>query len=291
MCPACNRSNPLRRGTSYLAPDESLAAVDWIVVCVRGEQLDAAFRDIVARDARDGPGASVAVAAISLDSVVERARNAGLRGTVLAYHVSFGAFRDRQASQCVTWFPFVIASTITPEAERAWLPAARTLARCIDHSGLPTRAALSMRTPMLALVALNSVLALGWSLCGWDLRRLVHDSQLRTQTAAALREALHICALRSWALGRLAALLPVGVFGLALRALARFMGPAGRRTWLHHGPKIHAQTDYIVRDLVARAAAAALPVAALTRLFARWQAAQSVPAGELVAQGKPLPVA
>jgi hypothetical protein len=48
-------------------------------------------RDVVERR---GGACPLAVAAISLDSVVERARSAGLTGTVLAYHVSFGSFRD-----------------------------------------------------------------------------------------------------------------------------------------------------------------------------------------------------
>jgi hypothetical protein len=138
---------------------------------------------------------------------------------------------------------------------------------------------------MLLLVALNSVLALGWAMAGWDLERLARDAELRTQTAAALRETLKLIAARSVWLRWPAALLPLGMYTLTLRALARFMGPAGREVWRHHGPKISQQTDYVVRDLLARGSAQSLPMFELRRLFARWQAADKIAQGSVLRAG------
>ena len=258
-----------------LGAGEPIGATDWVLVCVRGEQLDAAFAEIRARGASN---CSIAVAAISLDNVVERARRAGLSGTVLAYHVSFGSFRHPDQPQRFTWFPFDVASTVTPEGDRAALGHARALAKALDHAGLATHSARSIRPLMAALVALNSVLALGWALCRWDLSRLAADRQLRTHTCEALRESLHVCAVHERSLRLVARFLPLGAYALAVRVIARFMGPSGREVWRHHGPKISAQTDYVVRDLIARANAAAIPLRALPPLFARWQASQSQPA-------------
>jgi ketopantoate reductase len=266
----------------YLDAGDSMDGADWILVCVRGEQLDAAFRDVIERM---GGACPVAVAAVSLDSVVERGRSAGLTGTVLAYHVSFGSFRDPRDPQRFVWSPFALPSTITPEGERGLLARARELGRVLHHTGLATRSLLSMRLVMLVLVALNSVLALGWALSGWDLERLVRDAQLRTQTAAALRETLKLLAARSAWLRWMSALLPLGMYTLTLRALARFMGPSGREVWRHHGPKISQQTDYVVRDLLARGVAQSFPLLELRRLFARWQAADTNAQGSALRAG------
>ena len=263
------RSAPL----SYVPAVEPSIVIDWVLLCVRGEQLDAAFRDVAERL---GPQRAVAVAAVSLDSVVVRARSAGLTGPVLAYHVSFGSFRDACQPQRFEWFPFDLPSTITPEGDRHALARARELARVLKHAGLATTSALSMRTMMLCLVGLNSVLALGWALCDWDLKRLVRQAELRTQTAAALRETLQLLLARSGWLQAWSAGLPLAVYAFGLRLLARFMGPRGREVWRHHGPKIRQQTEYVVRELLARATAQSRSMLELRSLFARWQASQSV---------------
>ena len=273
---------------SCLGASERIQAADWVLVCVRGEQLDAAFAEIVARA---GTNCSIAVAAISLDNVVERARRAGLSGTVLAYHVSFGSFRHPEHAQRFTWFPFDMPSTVTPEGDRAALPQARMLAKLLDHTGLATRSANSIRPLMAALVGLNSVLALGWSLCGWDLSRLARDGQLRIQTCQALRETLHVCGAHEPSLRLVAKLLPLAVYSLAVRALARFMGPSGRDVWRYHGPKISPQTDYVVRDLLERAQRAAVSLTVLPVLFARWQVSRgdSARVAPALDQGRALP--
>jgi ketopantoate reductase len=239
---------------------------DWVLVCVRGEQLDEALRELVLQL---GPSRRVAIAAVSLQRVTEQARAAGLTGPVFALHASFGSFADAGEQARFHWFPFATPTTVTPDGDRARLPAARELARALARAGLPARASRNMSAAMRFLVAMNSVLALGWDLSGWDLTRLAQDRALRHETARAMHEAGQLVVVRrawlrvtTWRL-----------FDLVLLCLPRVMGPKGREAWLHHGPKIRSQTDHVVSELLARPQLP--PTPALARLFARWRGATS----------------
>jgi ketopantoate reductase len=258
-----------------LSVGETVPASDWVLVCVRGEQLDEALRDVVHNM---GAERRVAVAAVSLSGVIEQARAAGLSGGVFALHVSFGSYTaEARASTpaqnlAFMWFPFVAPSTVTPDRERAHMPEARALARALAQAGLPTRAVLSMNAAMRFLVATNSVLALGWDLCDWELAQLAKHAVLRRETAAAMHEAVRLAVpARSPFL-----LLPRVCFDLFLRAFPWLMSKRGRAVWLRHGPKIRAQTDYVVRALLARGLAQQAQITALQSLFARWRAAVEV---------------
>jgi ketopantoate reductase len=253
-----------------ISPGDPVPSSDWILVCVRGEQLDGALREVVQQM---GGTRRVAIAAVSLRGVTEQARAAGLTGPVFALHASFGAFADARDSARFHWFPFVPPTTVTPDGDRKQLPAARELARALARAGLPTSAASSMSRVMRFVVAMTSVLALGWDLSDWELARLAKDRALRLQTARAMHEAAQlVLAGRGWK-----RLLPWWAFGLLLSVLPRALGPKGREAWLHHGPKIRPQTDHVVRELLAlqRKAGPAPAANALQRLFQRWLAATS----------------
>jgi ketopantoate reductase len=243
---------------------EAVPPSDWVLVCVRGEQLDAALREVALHL---GPERRVAIAAVSLQRVTEQARAAGLIAPAFALHASFGSHAEPGRPSNYTWFPFASPTTVTPDGDRARLPTARELARALAHAGLPARSATSMSGTMRVLVAANSALALGWELCGWDLERLAHEPELRRLTGRAMHESARI-ALPARSVLRL---VPAFGFELVVRALARFMGVKGREVWRHHGPKIRGQTDDIVRKLLDEAGAAALPTSALTDLFERWR--------------------
>jgi 2-dehydropantoate 2-reductase len=247
-----------------LSEGDQVPPSDWVLVCVRGEQLDQALRDVALHM---GPARRVAIAAVSLSSVREQGRAAGLTGELFALHVSFGSYAAGSEPHAFTWFPFVLASMVTPDGERARLSAARELARTLSRAGLPARALLSMSTPMRFLSATSSVLALGWDLCDWQLARLAQEPVLRRETAAAMHEAARLVAPRR----SLLSLLPRFAFALFLRVLPWLMSARGRQVWLRHGPKIRAQTDYIARELLRLGRARGLPTAALTRLFERSQ--------------------
>jgi ketopantoate reductase len=241
---------------------DPVPAADWVLVCVRGEQLDAALREVVQHF---GATCRVAIAAVSLQRVSEQARAAGLVAPAYALHASFGSHVEPGDAARYVWFPFASPTTVTPDGDRAHLAQARELAGALAHAGLPARSALSMSAPMRVLVAANSVLALGWDLCGWDLARLARDRELRRLTALAMHESAGLALPARSVLRWLA-------FELCVRALARFMGPKGREVWLHHGPKIRGQTDDIVRKLLAEAEASSRATPALGDLFERWRA-------------------
>ena len=249
---------------ALLVPGDPVPDCDWVLVCVRGEQLDAALREVVLHF---GPSRRVAIAAVSLQPVTEQARAAGLSAPAFALHASFGSHADPEHPGCYVWFPFVPPTTVTPDGDRARMREASELARALAHAGVPARAAASMSATMRVMVAVNSVLALGWDLCAWDLTRLARHAELRRLTARAMQETAGIV-LPERSLLRA---LPAFAFEWVVRGLALFMGRKGRTVWRHHGPKIRGQSDDITRKLLSQAAAKAQPTPALAELFARWQ--------------------
>jgi 2-dehydropantoate 2-reductase len=240
-------------------------SADWIVVCVRGEQLTAALTEL-ARWTNSQQ--RVAIAAVSLHGVTAQARAAGVTGSIYALHAAFGSFADDEAADHFHWFPFVPPTTVTPDGDRSRRDDAEQLARRLREAGLPTRAALDMNASMRLMVALNSVLALGWDLSEWRLDSLVRDRSLRRQTARAMQETVSLVSPRSWL-----RFCPSWAYEVTLRIIALFMGDKGRMTWLVHGPKIRAQTDAIVREIAA-ASSAETPAPVLSKLFERWRAAR-----------------
>jgi hypothetical protein len=197
-----------------------------------------------------------------------------LLGEVYALHAAFGSYAHELASErrqhlLYSWFPFSLPSTVTPDHDRSRLAAARELARSLSRAGLPTRARLTMNTAMRFLMAMTSVLALGWDLCDWQLARLAQHPELREQTATAMHEAVRLVVpARSPFL-----LLPRFAFATFLRAFPWLMSKRARTVWLLHGPKIRAQTDYVVRELLAKGSEQGAPSAALRSLFERWRSA------------------
>lgn len=251
-----------------LGPGEPIPESDWVLVCVRGEQLDQALHEVVQHM---GAERRVAIAAISLSPLTDRARAAGLLGELFAFHVSFGSYAPSPQPFAFTWFPFAAPSMVTPDGVRAQLPAARDLAHTLAAAGLPTQARLSMNTPMRFLVAANSVLALGWDLCDWELTRLARHPELRIETAAAMHESVRLVLPARSPL----ALLPRFAFAWFLRVFPLLMSKRGAEVWRRHGPKIRAQTEYIARELLALGKARGAPMAALTRLVALSRQAQT----------------
>ena len=100
---------------SCLCPGDEVPATDWVLVCVRGEQLDDALRDVAVHM---GATRRVAIAAVSLQRVTEQARAAGLEGPVYALHASFGSFAEPERPLHYRWFPFDLPTTVTPDGQR-----------------------------------------------------------------------------------------------------------------------------------------------------------------------------
>jgi ketopantoate reductase len=244
-------------------PGESVGTCDWVIVCVRGEQLKQALREIVQHM---GDQQRVAITTAKLQGSGEWARAVGLTGPVLTLLVAFGSHAEPSAPAHFLWFPFKAPSVVTPDGQRALLPEAKQLARTLRDAGLPTSASLDMSTYTRFMVAILSALGLSWDLCSWELQALPRDSALLQQTARAMKEAVGLVMGSRSALR----LIPVWTYRTGIRIAARVMGAEGREVWRHHGPKVRAQNDALVRELLELAPAP--PPAALTALFERWQA-------------------
>lgn len=251
---------------SLLSQGDAVPPSDWVLVCVRGEQLTLALSEVVQFM---GPERRVAIAAVSLERVGARARAAGVTGPVFALHAAFGSHAEPGTPNHFKWFPFKPPTTVTPDEQRALLPQAKLLAATLKEAGLPASSLLGMNAYMRFMAGVLSALSLSWDLCGWQLQGLAANAQLRRETARAMQDAARLLvAPGSWPL-----LLPVWFYAAALRTGAWLMTPEGREVWLYHGPKIREQTDAFVREILAQHAEGTRPPAALSRLFERWQRA------------------
>lgn len=230
----------------FLSQADELPSSDWLLVCVRGEQLETALQQVVERL---GPTQNIMISSVSHNSVVARARTHGLRGIVLAHHVSFGVWRDPADPTHYFWFPFAPPSLVSAEAERGNLHHARELALALNRGGLRSHAVLTARGPMQGMMALSAPFLAGWDLCDFQLGRLARDAQLRHLTARAMVEACHSQPFSGAA--RLLRLMPQLFWSALLRLLPWLIGANGREVWVHHGPKIREQTRYSLALLLA----------------------------------------
>jgi ketopantoate reductase len=259
------RSQSLRWIDARTSP---MPASDYVLVCVRTEQLSAALAQVVEHLGGDR---AVAIATVTLDGSVAAAREAGLRGPVLAFHVSFGSGFLPNESRRLAWFPFTPPSTISPEGQGELVERARALAGVLATAGLPTRFHLDMSGMMRLMVASNIALLPAWELCGWDIAKLARDPELRELTARAMHETARQFAPASGPAHAIGRALPLFVYAMLLRVLPWLMGMRARKLWLIHGPKVGEQTRYVLHDLLARAKGAGVAVPHLAKLTSRWE--------------------
>ena len=251
------------------AATQALPQSDWVLVCVRTEQLMAALAAVAEQL---GPERGVVVATVTMDGALASARAAGLRGQVLALHVSFGSGQMSDDPTRLDWFPFTTPTTVSADGQPELLPAARALARALARAGVPSSAVLSMAGIMSLMVTSTSALLPSWELCDWDLTRLARARELRRSTARAMRETAVAFAADGGPARWLALAIPTALYDAVLRVLPWIMGARARRLWLVHGPKITAQTGYCLRELLLRAERAGTPLPELAKLTARWRA-------------------
>jgi ketopantoate reductase len=273
------RSAPLQWIDATTSP---MPPSDWILVCVRTEQLTAALAQVVRAF---GTKRSVALATVTIDGAFEAARAAGLRGRVLALHVSFGSGFAEEDPRKLTWFPFTPPSTVSAEGQVELRGAARELARELTAAGLPTSATLDMGGIMRVMVVANCALMPSWALCDWDIARLARDRKLRVETARAMHEAVRGFAPERGVARFIARALPLAAYALLLRILPRLMGKRAATLWLIHGPKIDEQTAFVLNELIGRADRMNVPLEHLTTLTARWQTARKSTVLPFVATG------
>lgn len=220
----------------FLAEGDAFPHCDWVFVCVRGEQLDEALQLI----ATHSPAQDLVVATISVESVVARARRHGLQGKVLAQQLSLGVFRAPEDRDQFRWLPFGPPGLISAEGERSNRPEARKLAAALSKAGLRTIALPSARNMMTLMARLSGPFLAAWDLCDFQLEQLSRDRALRQLAASALVETQRSTPLTGPS--KLLRLLPRWFWSAILRLLPLIIGKHGRQLWLHHGPKVRAQT-------------------------------------------------
>jgi hypothetical protein len=259
---------------------------DWILVCVRTEQLTAALAEIVATA---GPQRAVAIATVTIDGALTSARAAGITGPVLAFHISFGSEIGEPAADLVPvhWFPFTTPSTVSAEGQRERLTDARTLALQLKAAGLPSSSTLSMAAMMRVMVVSSIALLPSWELCNWDIAHLARDRTRRRQTASSMHELARAFAPERGFPRLLALAVPRGLYALLLRVLPWFMGKRAKRLWHVHGPKVREQTDYVLSELLARGAQSGLDLPHTTALHTYWRQSQTAAASHGAAQSGP----
>jgi ketopantoate reductase len=253
------------REPTCVSRETALPACDWLLVCVRTEQLTAALSELGARVAASQ---AIAVATVTLDGAVASARQAGFTGPVLALHVSFGSCFVQPTR--VEWFPFSLPSTVSTENQPQLLAAARELARQLETAGLPTQSVLSMSDSMRWMVGANIALLPAWELCGWDVRRLAASGELRHLAAAAMQESAQLLAAPSGIVGWLARHVPARLYAWLIWWLPLLMGARASKLWQHHGPKTREQTRHVLADMRERAKRAGVAAVALEELQGRW---------------------
>jgi ketopantoate reductase len=265
------RSHPLQwthAGTG--AP----ASSDWVLVCVRTEQLSAALEQVVRHLGADR---SVAIATVTFEGALAAARAAGLVGKLLALHVAFGSGFSPGEPRHVVWFPFSPPTLVSAEGQAALVPDAHMLARTLRAAGLPTRSTLDMAGMMRLMFAITCPLLPAWQLCDWDIARLARDRPLRWQTARAMHETARAFAPERGLARRVARGLPLLAYVSVLRLLPLLMNAPTRKLWRDHGPKITEQTRFALNQLLERAERAHAPLEHLALLTRRWSAALALP--------------
>jgi ketopantoate reductase len=245
---------------------------DWVLVCVRTEQLADALSQVALQL---GAARAVAIATITVDGALHSARAAGLTGPVLALHIAFGSQQQVASAgepRRLTWFPFSVPSTVSSEGQPALRALASELARQLAAAGLPTRAVSRLSDSMRWLVAVTTALLPAWEQCAWDIRRLASHAVLRASAARAMREAACLVAPPRGLISWLSRHVPPAFYRGLICVLPGLMGSRAGALWRQHGPKVREQTGYVLRDLLARAQRQGRSVPALTQLYATWQA-------------------
>jgi hypothetical protein len=169
----------------------TLAAVDTppeiVLACVRGEQIEAALREVSAHIPQSVP---IVVAAATLDSLVPLAQSAGLSGPILRMGVGFGSFP--RADGVHRFYDLTPSGTaIVHEGDPAGRPIRDRLVTALRLAGLrvggpPPGFFLPMFRMMIAL---HSAQILGLGRAGWDFGNLARDTALSRLSAQAMREA------------------------------------------------------------------------------------------------------
>ena len=244
---------------------DSLPPFEWALLCVRGDQIDGAL-ETLAQHVR--PDAKVGLAAASLDDLA-KARAAHPQGPVFSITPSIAAWTEEDGVW--RWFtPPLLKTLVSGEGDAAAQTAATEFAAALDAAGVPAWSVPSARQYAVPMLTSGATLIAGWELCHWDVDAFGRDHEMRKLTGSAMREAAR--AFRDDTPGPIIQLLayaPGPALSLLIAALPRLTDAKTRAMWSHHGPKVGAQTRFMLDDMIARAGARGLETTNLRALRTR----------------------
>jgi ketopantoate reductase len=221
---------------------------DLVIVAVRSDQVDDAF--LLARTYL-GPASRLAVVPPLIEGLAARLRAAGIHQPACTMLVAFGAW---PVGTELHWFRFPgAACLVAGDGDPHSHSVARQTALDLRRAGLRARAFRTMPAMMRCFLASELARYLGWELAGWDVDRLAHDPELGPLTARAMADAIAVTAPSSGLIGWLWKAIPAGAHRWLLQLRARFMSSNMRAIWRYHGPKVSAQTRFLVDALLAEA--------------------------------------
>ena len=238
---------------------------DTVLLCVRGEQLEAAIADL-------GPVAvNVRLATVTPGPeglALLRARYPGHAAVRIA--PVFMAYPDGDV--IALWQPPVLKTSVChDDGDEASQKLADELAAALVVGGIPARARAKM--PMGTDTATDAMAPLlaAYALSGYDADALARDRGLQTLAADAIAEVMAL----DGAPGIASALVrraTAPLVRIALSDAAQRMPGTFRAMWRAHGPKIDGQTHASISALVRRAQAEQREVPALEEMRHRLDA-------------------
>ena len=235
---------------------------DFVIVAVRGEQIDEALtvtRPYLAAHT------SVAVVPPLMDDLLTRVRNSGIAHPAFGMLIGFGVW---PVGDELHWFRFRDGAVLLScEGESTALAAAEAFEAVLRDAGLRVHTGVVMPPIVHAMVAGEKALLMGWELADWNIDQLIADRDLDSLTAAAITEAVGIVlATEENAANPILAGMP------SLEQRATSMSDNMRAIWRFHGPKISQQIRMMVDALIDKGRQRNAPMFNLQTLRARLDA-------------------
>jgi hypothetical protein len=242
------------------ASTENAAELRHLLVCVRGDQVDAAM-DTAAKLA---PSAALGLAApVSPTQLAAlRARHAG-RAIYLLVPM-FNAWPDGERRYL--WLqPPIVKTLFSGEDDAAAVAAARDMADRLRKGGMRTRVVPSAILATATFFAGGLPVLAGWEISGWT-ARIVVGAKLRRTTARAMREALTVAREARGLSATMIRIMPTVFVALFLAIARLFVNKNLAAMWAHHGPKVAGQTRAMLDTMLTRADSAGVATPSLREL-------------------------
>lgn len=229
-------------------------SADHLIVCTRGEQLDAALAQLRDLD----PSVPITNAAATLADVPALAREHGLPHPLLVMGVGFAAWPVGEQRYRVFALqppgpviaPLPSGGTNSTAARRA----AKELAHILAAAGFPAQAPppVLFRWVFQTMLTLEVAFMHGYRRAGWELDALCAHPELLRLCGAAMRESAGAI-VHGGPIALVARMIPAPLFARFTAYRARTANEGFRAVWRHHGPKVTEQLDLLTEQVLSGA--------------------------------------